>query len=83
MDSVLVTLVIKSVGVETDISCPANKPVKLLREEILNVLREQYLSKMSSVHSISLEFNGRELSGDQTLTSVGAWDGSYIFAYER
>ena len=80
MDRVLVTLVIKSIGVETDISCPANKPVRFLREEILSVLREQYGIKMNSVHSISLEFNGRELTGDQTFASVGAWDGSYIFA---
>lgn len=83
MDSVLVTLEIKSIGVETDLSCPANKPVRFLREEILNVLREQYGSKMNPVQSISIEFNGRELTGDQTLASVGAWDGSYIFAYER
>lgn len=83
MDSVLVTLIIKNSGIETDLSCPSNKPVKLLSEEILHLLREQYGSKMISVHSLNLEFNGRELSDHQTLASVGAWDGSYIFAYVR
>lgn len=79
MDSVIVTLKWPNMAIETDIRCPANKPVDKLCVEILVLLREQYQGRLDAINSIKLQFNGKELLGDQTFASCGIWDGSYIF----
>lgn len=65
-------------GIETDLRCPANKPMGQLACEVLDLLKEQYHNKLFTARAIKFQFNGVEIAENQTFESVGAWDGSYI-----
>ena len=78
IDSVIVTIVSRKLGLSVDMRCPCHKPVELLGQEIQLLLIDEFGSAIDTLGAIKLSFNNRSIPNGQSLASVGAWDGSYI-----
>jgi len=79
IDNVIVTVVCKNTGLTVDMRCPCHKPVELLGPEIRFLLTDEFGDGIGISNPIRLSFKNRPIPNGQTLASVGAWDGSYIY----
>ena len=79
IDSVIVTVICKKLGLVVDMRCPCRKPIELLGQEMLLLLADEYEVDVSKLDPVRISFRGRPILNGQTLAMVGAWDGSYLY----
>ncbi|MBQ6481672.1 MAG: hypothetical protein IJI45_11185 [Anaerolineaceae bacterium] len=79
IDEVIVTVVSRRMKHSVDMKVPCNKPIELLEQEIVSLLADEWGDKVNEINPIRLSFNNRIIQNGQTLATVGAWDGSYIY----
>lgn len=70
-------------GRQFDMELPSQMPVKLLAPGIARVLGASGLAAFSDESAIEIWYLDRRLKADETLSSVGIWDGSEITIRER
>jgi len=81
-ENVIVTVRLKSRDLEADVRLPADSVFENWLPEltwVLNEFRRTYLDS----RSLAVSYNGRELQSNDTLASLGAWDGSVLWLEER
>ena len=66
-----------------DIEVPAFMQVDELVGKLLESLKVMLPDMFLGASGLKLFFDGREIPGDSTLASVGAWDGAVIKAARR
>lgn len=79
VDNVIVTIVSKRMGFAVDVRCPSHKAIELLSQEILLLLVDEFGQDIKQLSPIRLLYNNRIIPTGQTLASIGAWDGSYLY----
>lgn len=79
VDSVIVTIVSNRMGFAVDMRCPSHKAIELLSQEILLLLTDEFGEDIRQLSPIRLLYNNRIIPAGQTLASIGAWDGSYLY----
>jgi len=79
VDEVIVTVVSRRMNCSVDIKVPCYKPVELLEQEIVSLLVDEWGEAVNEINPIRLSFNNRIIQNGQTLATVGAWDGSYLY----
>lgn len=81
-ENVIITVRLTRENLEADIRLPAAGMVKNWLPEltwVLNKYRNTYLEP----RTLTISYNGRELRPNDTLASLGAWDGSVLMLEER
>lgn len=61
-----------------DMQIPAELPVSILKTKILDIMKAVYEGKYDKCAECRLMYEKRALSDEETLLSVGAFDGSRI-----
>ncbi len=80
VESVLVTVMLADTGEELDMELPAFLPAGELSRRLLETLRGYRPGRYEGAEGLSLVWRGRRLGEDDSLASVGIWDGSRIKA---
>lgn len=82
-ETVLVTVASDSEYFEADMELPGELPVKELKAEVMNVLRNEFGGSFTAWKSCSLEYRNITLNDEDTLISAGVFDGSRLLVYEE
>lgn len=78
IEKVLVTIQCPEKEFSVDAELPANVTVDSLLDGLLSLLKEQYPDRFGSTSELLLYIDKRRISSDETLSSIGAWDGSVL-----
>lgn len=81
-ENVIVTVRSRSFNLEEDVRLPADSLFENWLPEltwVLNQYRRTYLNPQTLIVS----YNGRKLQANDTLASLGAWDGSVLWLEKR
>ena len=81
-ENVIVTVRSRSLNLEEDVRLPADGLFENWLPElawVLNRYRRTYLDP----HALAVSYNGRRLKPNDTLASLGIWDGSVLWLEER
>ncbi len=81
-ENVIVTVRLKGQNVEADIRLPTDSLFSHWLPELVAVLN-QYCRTNLAARTLTVSYNGRELRSNDTLASLGAWDGSVLWLEER
>ena len=81
-ENVIVTVRMKSLNLEADVRLPADSVFENWLPELTWVLN-QYRRTYFDPQTLAVFHNGRELQSDDSLASLGIWDGSVLWLEER
>ena len=81
-ENVIITVRSKSLKQEVDVRLPADSTVESWLPELAWVLNEYRRAHLDPC-TLTVFYNGRKLRPNDTLASVGAWDGSVLWLEER
>ena len=81
-ENVIVTVRLKRPNLEEDIRLPADSLFENWLPELTGVLNE-YRRTHLNPRTLIVSYKGRELQSNDTLASLGAWDGSVLWLEER
>lgn len=80
-ENVIVTVRLRRLNLEEDIRLPADSVFENWLPELTWVLN-QYRRTYLDPHTLTVSYNGRNLQPNDTLASLGAWDGSVLWLEE-
>lgn len=80
-ENVIVTIRSRSFNLEEDVRLPADSMFENWLPELTWVLN-QYRRTSLAPHLLTVSYNGRKLQANDTLASLGAWDGSVLLLEE-
>lgn len=80
MDKIIVTVTNQKQQFFIDIEVPTNRPIQILKEDIKEALQGYDPDRFGNASYVELYCNrlSRHLLPDDTMESVGAWNGDYI-----
>lgn len=81
-ENVIVTVRSRSLNLEEDMRLPADSVFENWLPELAWVLN-QYRRTYLDPHTLTVSYKGRKLQSNDTLASLGAWDGSVLWLEER
>lgn len=81
-ENVIVTVRSRSFDLEEDVRLPADSVFENWLPELTWVLN-QYRRTYLDPYALAVSYNGRKLQSNDTLASLGAWDGSVLWLEER
>ena len=81
-ENVIVTVRLSGTNLEEDIRLPADGVFDNWLPELAWVLNE-YRGTHLDPSTLAVSFHGRRLQSNDTLASLGAWDGSVLWLEER
>ena len=81
-ENVIVTVRMKSLDLEADVRLPADSVFENWLPELTWVLN-QYRGTYLAPRTLVVSYNGRELETNDSLASLGIWDGSVLMLEER
>ena len=81
-ENVIVTVRMKSLDLEADVRLPADSVFENWLPELIWVLN-QYRSTYLDPRTLTVSNNGRKLQSNDSLASLGIWDGSVLLLEER
>ena len=81
-ENIIVTVRLKLLNLEADVRLPSDSPFETWQPELIGVLN-QYRGTYLNPVAVSVCYNGRELRAEDTLASLGIWDGSILCLEER
>lgn len=81
-ENVIVTVRLKRLNLEADVRLPADSVFENWLPELTGVLN-QYRNTYLDPQALTVSYNGRELRSNDSLASLGAWDGSILLLEER
>ena len=77
-ERVLVSLQDRESGFQSDAELPSHMPASKLSVGLLRLLQSHEPGRYSGCTKLDIWIGDRKLSNDQTLASVGAWDGTVL-----
>lgn len=81
-ENVIVTIRSNSLKSEEDVRLPADGVFEDWLPELIWVMN-QYRGIYLDPQTLTVSYNGRKLQPNDTLASLGAWDGSVLWLEER
>ena len=81
-ENVIVTVRLKWRNLEADVRLPTDSAFENWLPELTWVLN-QYRKTYLDPRTLTVSYNGRKLQSNDTLASLGAWDGSVLWLEER
>lgn len=81
-ENVIVTIRLKGQNLEADVRLPTESVFENWLPELTWVLNE-YRKTHLDPRKLIVSYNGRTLHPNDTLASLGAWDGSVLWLEER
>lgn len=81
-ENVIVTVHLKRLNLEADVRLPADSVFENWLPELTWVLN-QHRGTYLDPRALTVSYNGRELQSNDTLASLGIWDGSVLWLEER
>lgn len=81
-ENVIVTVRLKGLNLEEDVRLSTDSVFENWLPELIWVLN-QYRRTSLNPRTLTVSYNGRKLQSNDTLASLGAWDGSVLWLEER
>jgi len=81
-ENVIVTVRMKIQNLEADVRLPADSVFENWLPELTSVLNKHRRTYLDP-HTLTVSYNGRKLQSNDTLASLGAWDGSVLWLEVR
>ena len=81
-ENVIITVRLKGTNLEEDVRLSTDAAFENWRPELTWVLNEYRQTKLDP-QTLAVSYCGRELQSNDTLASLGAWDGSVLWLEER
>ena len=81
-ENVIVTIRSRSLNLEEDVRLPADSVFENWLPELIWILN-QYRKTNFDPRTLTVSYNGRKLQANDTLASLGAWDGSVLLLEEE
>ena len=75
---VIISLKDTTLDYSSDVELPSEMPIKDLSTGLIRLLRTYEPRKYAGCTSVDLWFGDEKLKDEQTLASIGAWDGSEL-----
>ena len=82
-ETVIITIGYYEKNIFIDMEIPADVPVNVLKNKILEILRNMYEGIFAGWNEYNIAFNNRFLQDDETLISAGAYEGSYLYVSKK
>ena len=82
-ETVIITVGYPEQKIFVDMEIPANTRINILKNKILDILKNMYEGIFFKWSRYNIAFNNRFLRDDDTLTSVGAYDGSFLYISKK
>lgn len=80
LENVIVTLRLHPKDASLDMELPAFLPMEELADKVLETLRVMHLVNFNDAQSLRFSLHGKAVRGEDTLASLGLWDGSILDA---
>lgn len=78
-ETIIVTIGCIREKISIDMELPVNLPVARIKLQILEILKNIYSGFFSTWTNCNIMYENRFLSDDETLTTAGVYDGSYLY----
>ena len=80
-ENIIVTVRMRIPNLEADVRLPADGAFENWLPELIWILN-QYRKTNFDPRTLTVSYNGRKLQANDTLASLGAWDGSVLWLEE-
>ena len=82
-ETVIITVGYYEKNIFVDMEIPGEVTVNVLKNKILEILRNIYEGIFTEWTEYNIAFNNRFLHDDETLISAGAYEGSYLYVSKK
>lgn len=82
-ETVIITIGYYEKNIFVDMEVMSDVPVRILKNKILEIIRNMYEGIFTEWTEYNIAFNNRFLQDDETLISAGAYDGSCLYVSKK